>query len=111
MTNQRSKPERKLISLPLTDAQHEALKPLIGTRWGPYEGAIFMVMTRSYEPSVGRPVANMVCACLPPEDAKKVVNTIRKFFGLPTFKLRGKKRERVEKTSTHDSRTNATQRN
>jgi len=70
-----------------------------------------MVVSCSYEPSVGRQVAKLVCACLPPEDAKKIVNTIRKFFGLPTFKLKGKKRERVEKTSTHDSRVNTTQHN
>jgi len=90
--NKRSEPERKLISLPLTEEQHEALKPLIGTRWGPFEGAIFMVMTCSYEPSVGGQAAKMMCACLPPEDAKKVVNMIRRFFGLPAFKLNKKKR-------------------
>ena len=94
--DKRLKPERKLISLPLSDAQHEALKPLIGTRWGPFEGAIFMVMTCSYEPSIGGQVAKMMCACLPPEDAKKVVNMIRGFFGLPAFKLNKKKTNQRE---------------
>ena len=91
--NKRSEPERRLISLPLTEEQHEALKPIIDTRWGfPCEGGIFMVVSCSYEPSVGGQVAKLVCACLPPEDAKKVVNMIRKFFGLPTFKVDRKTR-------------------
>ena len=59
-----------------------------------------MVMTCSYEPSVGGPVANMVCACLPPEDAKKVVNTVGGFFGLPAFKLI-KKNERKRRVRIH----------
>jgi len=51
-----------------------------------------MVMSCSYEPLVGGQVAKMACACLPSEDAKLVVNTIRKLFGLPTFKVNRKKR-------------------
>jgi len=98
--DKRLKPERKLISLPLTDEQHEALKPIIDMRWGfPCEGGIFMIVSCSYEPSVGGQVAKMVCACLPPGDAKQVVNTIRKCFGLPVFKINRKKRERMEKVS------------
>ena len=50
-----------------------------------------MVVSCSYEPSVGGQVAKLVCACLPPDDATKVVNTIRKLFGLSTFKINRKK--------------------
>lgn len=92
--NKRSEPERKLISLPLTDDQHEALKSHIHTPWGVFEGAVFIVMSCSYDPSAGRQVAKMACACLPRKDAGRVIDMIRGFFGLPAF-LRSVRRKRT----------------
>jgi hypothetical protein len=74
-------PERQLVRLPLTDEQQQILAPYL-QGWKAGNAAVFMTVSSAYDSELGRSVATMQAAILPWDDAKRIVNAIRKLFGL-----------------------------
>jgi hypothetical protein len=89
--------ERKRIDIELTPQQYEQLKPYIYT-WGDNPQASIFFIVSGKRSELGGVIAEAQCAILPINDAKAVINLLRKFFGIKPYKLTRKKKTKVNES-------------
>src|SRR5260221_11927 len=84
-------PSKRIVTLPLTVDQAQALAEYIDLP-AKQEGAVFMVFNWKCCASTGERSAEMVAALLSFDEAKSVVNQLRKLFGKAPIAANKKKR-------------------
>lgn len=84
-------PAKAIVTLTLSPEQAEQLKPWLNFKVSDRMGCVFALAVSSYDPATGGSTAKLECACLPWLEAKTVINTIRKAFGIAPHKISKKK--------------------